>query len=79
MELIIELMSTTAILIMTCPYLRKIEAYYCEAYPQKVLVPGKPSAEESCQSKELFRRCSVFNEHEKKINKTFASENQESK
>jgi hypothetical protein len=61
---------------MTCPYLRKIEAYYCEAYPQKVLVPGEPSAEESCQSKELFRSCSLFKEHEKKISRSLPPNNQ---
>jgi len=64
---------------MSCPYLKKIEAYYCEAYAQKVLIPGEPRPGDSCQSKELFRSCSIFKEHKRKINKTLASENLESK
>jgi len=64
---------------MSCPYLKKIEAYYCEAFPQKVLVPGEPDAGDSCQSHGEFKRCSIFKEHEKKINKSTQLENQESK
>ncbi len=54
---------------MTCPYLKKIEAYYCEAFPQKVLIPGEPNAGDSCQSHGEFKRCSVFKEHEEKKSK----------
>ena len=64
---------------MSCPYLKKIEAYYCEAFPQKVLIPGKPDAGDSCQSNGGFRRCSIFEEHEEKINKNFQVVNQKGK
>lgn len=68
-----------AIKYMSCPYLKKIEAYYCEAYPQKVLIPGEPGPGDSCQSQGEFRRCSIFKEHESKIGKSNLSQNQENK
>lgn len=54
---------------MTCPYLKKIEAYYCEAFPQKVLIPGVPAAGDSCQSHGGFKSCSIYKEHEEKKSK----------
>ena len=54
---------------MACPYLKKIEAYYCEAFPQKVLIPGVPAAGDSCQSHGEFKSCSIYKEHEGKKSK----------
>ena len=54
---------------MTCPYLKKIEAYDCEAFPQKVLIPGVPAAGDSCQSRGEFKSCSTYKEYEEKKSK----------
>ena len=54
---------------MTCPYLKKVEAYYCEAFPQKVLIPCVSEGKDSCQSHEEFKSCSIYKEHEEKKSK----------
>jgi len=54
---------------MSCPYLKKTEAYYCEAFPKKVLIHGVSAGGEACQSHRDYRSCSIYKEHEGKKNK----------
>jgi len=48
---------------MGCPYLKKTEVYFCEAFPKKMLITGVSRGGNSCQSAKNFEKCTIYQEH----------------
>jgi len=48
---------------MGCPYLKKTEVYFCEAFSKKMLITGVSQGGNSCQSVNNFEKCTIYQEH----------------
>jgi hypothetical protein len=48
---------------MGCPYLKKTEVCFCEAFSKKMLITGVSRGGKSCQSAKSFEKCTIYKEH----------------